>query len=190
MAFPNRVFYEGRLEASERARDRRPDLAPGRAGSEPRWLAAAIDPGEPMVLVDVPGGSEGRRNEREARRVVRTAAALAAAGLPPADLGVVTPYRAQAALIRRLLDAEPALRGVPADTVDRFQGDEREAILVSLVGARPTGHLAHPNRINVMLTRARSKLVVFGDAEGLSRDALLAELVGQAETLRVRDEEG
>ena len=57
---------------------------------------------------------------------------------------------------------------------------------MSLVGARPTGHLAHPNRLNVTLTRARSKLVVFGDVAGLSADPVLAELARQAETTVVR----
>ncbi|MBI5499998.1 MAG: AAA family ATPase [Deltaproteobacteria bacterium] len=185
MALPNRAFYGGALEAAPEAKARLLELEPARAGALPGWLATAIRPDEPLVLVDVPGGSDDRLNEREARLVAETAAALRRAGLDGARMGVVTPYRAQVALIRRTFAADEALRDVPVDTVERFQGDERDAILVSLVGGRPTGHLAHPNRINVTLTRARSKLIVFGDADGLSRDPLLGELVRQEETTRV-----
>jgi DNA replication ATP-dependent helicase Dna2 len=185
MALPNRAFYGGLLEAAPEARARLLELEPGRAGALPPWLETVVRPEEPLVLVDVPQGSSDRLNEREGKLVAEAAAALRRAGLDAARIGVVTPYRAQVALIRRLLAAEPDLAGIPVDTVERFQGDERDAILVSLVGGRPTGHLAHPNRINVTLTRARSKLVVFGDAEGLSRDPLLAELVRQPETTRV-----
>ncbi|MBI5488090.1 MAG: AAA family ATPase [Deltaproteobacteria bacterium] len=185
MALPNRAFYGGALEAAPEAKERLLDIEPGRAGALPGWLATAIRPDEPLVLVDVPGGSDDRLNEREARLVAETAAALRRAGLDAARMGVVTPYRAQVALIRRMFATDEALRGVPVDTVERFQGDERDAILVSMVGGRPTGHLAHPNRINVTLTRARSKLIVFGDADGLSRDPLLGELVRQGETTRV-----
>jgi DNA replication ATP-dependent helicase Dna2 len=186
MALPNRAFYGGALEAAPEARARLLEIDAARAGILPAWLATAVVPEEPMVLVDVPGGSDDRLNEREARLVAEAAAALRRAGLEASRMGVVTPYRAQVALIRRTFAGDEALREVPVDTVERFQGDERDAILVSLVGGRPTGHLAHPNRINVTLTRARSKLIVFGDAEGLSRDPLLERLVRQDETTRVR----
>ena len=185
MALSNRAFYGGLLEAAPEARARLLDVDPARAGVLPAWLETVVRPEEPLVLVDVPQGSNDRLNEREGKLVAEAAAALRRAGLDASRIGVVTPYRAQVALLRRLLAAEPDLAGIPVDTVERFQGDERDAILVSLVGGRPTGHLAHPNRINVTLTRARSKLVVFGDAEGLSRDPLLAELVRQPETTRV-----
>jgi DNA replication ATP-dependent helicase Dna2 len=186
MALPNRAFYGGALEAAPEVRSRLLELDLPAHAARPAWLDAAVRPDEPLVLVDVPGGADGRRNEREAALVAETAALLRRAGLAPERLGVVTPYRAQVALLRRLLASDPELAAIPVDTVERFQGDERDAILVSLVGARPTGHLAHPNRINVTLTRARRKLVVFGDAAGLSADPLLAELARQAETTVVR----
>ncbi|MBN1774050.1 MAG: AAA family ATPase [Deltaproteobacteria bacterium] len=186
MALPNRTYYGGALEAAPEARTRLLELDLPGDPNRPAWLDAAARPDEPLVLVDVPDGADGRRNEREAARVAEAAALLRRSGLAPERLGVVTPYRAQVALIRRLLASEPELAAIPVDTVERFQGDERDAILVSLVGARPTGHLAHPNRLNVTLTRARSKLVVFGDAAGLSADPVLAELATQAETTVVR----
>jgi superfamily I DNA and/or RNA helicase len=186
MALPNRAFYGGALEAAPEVRTRLLELELPADATRSAWLDAAVRPDEPLVLVDVAGGADGRRNEREAALVAETAATLRRAGLRPEQLGVVTPYRAQAALIRRRLASNPELGAIPVDTVERFQGDERDAILVSLVGARPTGHLAHPNRLNVTLTRARRKLVVFGDVAGLSADPLLAELARQAETTVVR----
>jgi len=186
MALPNRAFYGGTLEAAPDVRARLLEIALPPEANRPAWLEAAARPDEPLVLVDVTGGADGRRNEREAERVAETAATLRRAGLAAEQVGVVTPYRAQVALIRRRLASDPALAPILVDTVERFQGDERDAILVSLVGARPTGHLAHPNRLNVTLTRARRKLVVFGDVAGLSADPVLAELARQPETTVVR----
>jgi DNA replication ATP-dependent helicase Dna2 len=99
-------------------------------------------------------------------------------GLPPWEVGVVVPYRAQGREIRALLraalpDAETR-QHIVVDTVERMQGQEREAVVVSLTTSNPTfaAHLAEfffqPERFNVAVTRPRSKLVVVGSRHVLN----------------------
>jgi hypothetical protein len=83
--------------------------------------------------------------------------------LQPSQLAVIAPYAAQVRLLRQELIAP----GLEIDTVDGFQGREKEAVLVSLVRSNPRGEigfLADVRRMNVALTRARRKLIVVGDS--------------------------
>ena len=84
-------------------------------------------------------------------------------GLSPRDIAVITPYSAQVRLLRDKIDIE----GVEIDTVDGFQGREKEAVVISLVRSNANneiGFLADTRRMNVALTRARRKLIVIGDS--------------------------
>ena len=93
-------------------------------------------------------------------------------GVPPEEIGVVAPYRAQGRSIRNLLrQAIPqyALRKqIVTDTVERMQGQERDVIIVSLTTSNPAfaSHLAdfffQPERLNVAITRPRKKLIIVG----------------------------
>ena len=120
------------------------------------------------------GRSGGALNRAEADAVT---AWIAECGLPPTSLGVVTPFRAQARLIRQLLAerARPALEDVRVGTAHTFQGGECETILFSTVlsvNANP-GTVAwlegERNLINVAVSRARRHLVVFGSHKELRR---------------------
>jgi DNA replication ATP-dependent helicase Dna2 len=117
--------------------------------------------------------------------------ALRRAGVGAHEIGVIAPYRAQVALIRRRLAAAGEIE-VVVDTVDRFQGAERAVILLSLgrvatdrVHRGGDAFLADPQRLNVALTRAQRKLIVIanrrrmeGDTlEGLEAHPLLRRLV-------------
>lgn len=118
-----------------------------------------------------------RSNRAEAALVLKYLQQLIETyGVRPADIGVITPYSAQAKLIRRLiLDSEQdiesrngVLGDVTVQTVDGFQGREREVIIISLVRSnhyRDIGFLADARRLNVAVTRARSHLVIIGDSE-------------------------
>lgn len=166
-AFPSRTFYGGRLVPSPDALARRFRAAPGGE------FEAVFDPEVPAVLVTVNHEGFRTRSEPEARAVADLACdLLVRAGVLPQDLAIVAPYRAQLRLIRTLLRRRLAdsgsTTGLPViDTVERIQGQEREAVIVSLTASDPE-HLAReqaefffsPNRLNVTLTRARTKLVV------------------------------
>ena len=99
------------------------------------------------------------------------------------DFGIISPYRAQVRLVRRLLKLQKFFRTlrhqITVNTVDGFQGQERDVIVISMVrdndeGA--VGFLGDLRRMNVAMTRARMKLIVVGNAETLSRHRFYAQL--------------
>jgi DNA replication ATP-dependent helicase Dna2 len=166
-AWPSRTFYEGRI---------RP--APGIAGRRlklnlqgTRW-DLVLDPEQPAVFLDLLHRNSTTRSQLEADVVCELVRALIHHGLPPAEIGVVVPYRAQGRLIRNglheSLPTREMLKDLAVDTVERMQGQEREAVLVSLTTSSPTfarqlaDFFFQPERMNVAVTRARTKLILVG----------------------------
>lgn len=76
---------------------------------------------------------------------------------------IITPYRAQVALITKLLDREKALTNIKIDTVDSFQGQEADIVVFSAVRTESEGFVNDEQRINVALTRAKRVLRIVGD---------------------------
>ncbi len=92
------------------------------------------------------------------------------------DVGIISPYRAQVqylrSLIRRVPFFKPFRHLISVNTVDGFQGQERDVIIVSLVrsnDAGDIGFLRDLRRMNVAITRARMKLLIIGNADTLRR---------------------
>lgn len=92
------------------------------------------------------------------------------------DVGIISPYRAQVQYLRRLLMKreffKPFRRYISVNTVDGFQGQERDIILISMVRANENGDigfLRDLRRMNVAITRARMKLIILGDASTMTR---------------------
>ena len=99
------------------------------------------------------------------------------------DVGMISPYKAQVQYLRRLVrnDAffKPYRQAITINTVDGFQGQERDVILISLVRANEEGQIGFLNdlrRMNVAITRARMKLIILGDASTLTRHAFYKKL--------------
>ena len=170
MAFPSDSKYGGLLAA-----------APEVAGHTLEDLGVAPDPLRPGVLHFIDCAGTGWSEERAGddpstanpAMAARTAAEvrrLLSRGLAAGEVAVITPYVAQ---VRRLRDA---LRGevdagLEIDTVDGFQGREKEAVVVDLVRSNDDGEigfLADTRRMNVALTRARRFLLVVGDSATLA----------------------
>lgn len=106
------------------------------------------------------------------------------------DVGMISPYKAQVQYLRRLVrnDAffKPYRQAITINTVDGFQGQERDVILISLVRAneeRQIGFLNDLRRMNVAITRARMKLIILGDASTLTRHAFYKKLYTYIESL-------
>ncbi|HYV50033.1 MAG TPA: AAA domain-containing protein [Myxococcaceae bacterium] len=180
MTFPSREMYGGELRAH-------PSVAK-------RTLAEVLKPGAavdapPLLFLDTAGkgfddevaqGSESRFNPGEAALVAARAKELLGAGLPPAELAVIAPYSAQADLLRER-SPHP---DVEVDTVDAFQGREKDAILVSLTRSSAggdIGFLADLRRMNVAITRARRHLFVVGDSATLAGHPFYARFIEEAQ---------
>lgn len=106
------------------------------------------------------------------------------------DVGMISPYKAQVQYLRRLVrnDAffRPYRQAITINTVDGFQGQERDVILISLVRANEEGQIGFLNdlrRMNVAITRARMKLIILGDASTLTRHAFYKKLYTYIENL-------
>ncbi|KAJ8716059.1 hypothetical protein PYW08_013344 [Mythimna loreyi] len=144
--YPSRAFYDGKILNMP---PKRPDI------DLPPYNIISISSG------DKGQGASGA-NEMEAwgvsRLVLALHAALRTAGL---RLAVITPYNAHKDLIKRHLRNLQLSEGqVEVNTVDSFQGQERDVVVVSLARSHGVGFLTDAGRMNVMLTRARHSLLI------------------------------
>jgi superfamily I DNA and/or RNA helicase len=181
MAFSSQEFYGGQLEAA-------PAVASHRLCDLPGVRAEALTQ-QPLLFIDTAGaGFDEQRepegdsllNPDEARLVCKQINALIESGLSPEDIAVIAPYSAQVRLLRERL----AVSGLEIDSVDGFQGREKEAVVISLVRSNAEGDigfLADVRRMNVALTRARRKLLVIGDSATLAADPFYQRLVSYFE---------
>ena len=92
------------------------------------------------------------------------------------DFGLISPYKSQVQYLRSLIRKDEFFRPmrslITVHTVDGFQGQERDVIMISLVRANESGQigfLGDLRRMNVAITRARMKLIIFGDASTLGK---------------------
>jgi ATP-dependent RNA/DNA helicase IGHMBP2 len=147
--------------------------------------------GTPLDFIDTAGASydeslepdgDSRFNLQEAGLAVKKVQALLASGLAAAQIAVISPYSAQVRLLRASLP-QPDLE---IDSVDGFQGREKEAVIVSLVRSNREGEigfLSDIRRMNVALTRARRKLIVIGDSATISSHPFYQRMLTWFESL-------
>lgn len=183
MNFSSRQFYGGQLIADESVRDH--TLA-GLASVRP-----APGGDEPLIFLDTAGrgfeertqpGGESRYNPEEAELVLEEFRKLIVAGVAPEDIAVVSPYSAQTRLLMMKLN-DPR---VEVDSVDSFQGREKEVVILSLVRSNVEGELGFltdTRRMNVAMTRARRKLIVIGDSGTLSNLPFYQSFLQYAESI-------
>ncbi|MBI4964142.1 MAG: AAA family ATPase [Desulfomonile tiedjei] len=183
---PSRLFYEGRLLPAPEAACRRLSTKPG--VSDDDRINRIIDPDIPVVFVDVEGADSGKARPEEAAVACNILESLVESGVPASEIGVITPYRAQQALIRRHISNSRCRNSFfSVDTVDRFQGGEREVIILSLARSdEVTSFLADRKRLNVSLSRARSKLILLGHGPILMDHPLFVSLLDGLERVTVK----
>lgn len=177
MEFSSQQFYESSLVADESVREHLLHDLPNIDLSEATKA--------PIEFIDTAGAGydeelepegESRRNPGEAELIRRRVQALLEIGLAASDIAVIAPYAAQVRLLRELLDVER----LEIDTVDGFQGREKEAVLISLVRSNANGEigfLADVRRMNVAITRARRKLIVVGDSATIGTHLFYRQLI-------------
>jgi DNA polymerase alpha-associated DNA helicase A len=177
MSFPSQELYDNLLTASPSISSRLLST------SLPYPVAETEETSIPLLFIDTQGGSfpedpapkttaklsvtsESKSNTLEARVVAQHVHNLVSAGVQPSNIGVLTPYNAQVSLITKML--RRTYPAVEVNSVDSFQGREKEAVVFSLVRSnddREVGFLKDVRRINVAITRARCHLCVVGDGE-------------------------
>lgn len=183
MNFSSREFYENSLVADPSVAHAVLRDLPGVAATELTETA--------VHLIDTAGASydeepdpqgESRFNPMEAQLVEEKVLALLDAGFSASGIAVISPYSAQVRYLRERLK-QP---GIEIDSIDGFQGREKEVVIVSLVRSNRDGEigfLADVRRMNVALTRARRKLIVIGDSATITVDPFYQRLVEYFETI-------
>jgi ATP-dependent RNA/DNA helicase IGHMBP2 len=176
MAFSSKTFYDELLKAHESVQkhglfelgvQESPILLPERALDVVDTAGAGHDESGH-------GTGQSINNDGESAIVHLFVKVLMESQLDPAQIGLITPYAAQVALLSERLK-HWIEQGLEIDSVDGFQGREKEVILFSAVRSNPDGNvgfLSDARRLNVALTRARRKLIVVGDSATLSHDSL------------------
>lgn len=174
MRFSSDYFYEGKVESAPEVKYR-----------------GILDWDVPMEWIDTSGedmqeefvgDTFGRINRREAALTLETLQRyferIGKQRLldERITVGIISPYRAQVQYLRRLVGRseylKPFRRSISVNTVDGFQGQERDIIVISLVrsnGEGQIGFLRDLRRMNVAITRARMKLIILGDVATMTR---------------------
>ncbi len=186
MGYSSKVFYENKLLAH--------DTVAGHL----------LYPGdEPLLFVDTAGCGYDEKTEEvstsnpeEAAFLLRHLTGLVlnlAAHYTPASfptVAVISPYRQQIQVLKELLahapELKPYLASISVNTIDSFQGQERDVVYISMTRSNASGtigFLSDTRRMNVAMTRARKKLVVIGDSATLSQFPFYAGFIAHAEQL-------
>lgn len=181
MQFSSKWFYDGKVESDPSVKFR-----------------GILDYDEPMLWIDTNGDdcheefigeSFGRINKTEADLTLRHMEdyfkKIGKARLldENIDVGIISPYRAQVKYLRQRIKKsqvfKPFRHLISVNTVDGFQGQERDIIFISLVRANEEGQigfLADLRRMNVAITRARMKLIILGDTNTLCKHKFYKQL--------------
>jgi DNA replication ATP-dependent helicase Dna2 len=175
------LFYGGGLRPAPAVGARRMPFVPGGRFDD------VLAPEKAVVFARIDHLQPGMRAQGEANLVADLVAEMVRRhGVPPGEVAVIAPFRAQVRVIRSALQrkALPGSEAIMIDTVERIQGQEREVIVLSLAVGDPDAlerrgtFFLSTHRMNVALSRARVKAIVVG-----SQSALLA-LPGDVEGLR------
>lgn len=183
MRFSSDTFYDGELIADASVRHHRLVDLP--------YIAETPLTVEPVTFIDTAGKGweeqleeegESKFNPPEGALVLHKVQQLCDAGLAPQDIAVIAPYAAQVRWLRDQSDMDD----LEIDTVDGFQGREKEAVVISLVRSNyegEIGFLGDIRRMNVALTRARRKLIVVGDSATLAHHDFYSRLLAYFESI-------
>jgi predicted DNA helicase len=183
MQFSSAQFYENTLIADDTVAEHvlhdLPNVTSSPLTSRP---AAFIDTAGADWLEEAEPDGESKRNPQEGAFVLGKVQQLVEAGVDPKDIAIITPYAAQVRWFREQWTRD----GLEIDTVDGFQGREKEAVLISCVRSNSNGYigfLSDTRRMNVALTRARRKLIVVGDSATLGGHDFYAAMLSYFESI-------
>ena len=179
LSFSNAYFYHGKLTSHEK---------------NASWTLP--NDNEPLVLIDTSGCGFEEQYNYKTRSIMNEgeyfilreyflSISEKSAG---ASIGIICPYSEQAKFVKNAIseDKELGSMDIQTNTIDGFQGQEKDIICISLVRSNITGEIGFLKdfrRLNVALTRARKKLVIIGDFSTLSNHKLFEDLATHAEEI-------
>ncbi len=188
MKFPSQWFYNNELQAA-------PEVS-HRGILDWDTPISWVDTSEKEFKEEFVGESFGRINREEANLLLEELKAyierIGGSHIleERIDFGLISPYKAQVQYLRNKIKQSSFLRPyrglLTVNTVDGFQGQERDVIFISLVRANNEGQIGFLNdlrRMNVAITRARMKLVIFGDAMTMKHHAFYRKLLEYIEEI-------
>ena len=181
MQFSSQEFYESSLRAD--------DTVAQHVLADVEGVVRTDLTSCPITFIDTAGADydeelepdgESRRNLQEAEIAIGNAHGLIEAGVSPGDIAMIAPYAAQVRWLRQLRDQRGLDKTLEIDTVDGFQGREKEAVIITLVRSNKTGEigfLSDTRRMNVAMTRARRKLIVIGDSATIGANEFFSRML-------------
>ncbi|GAB6099924.1 IGHMBP2 family helicase [Halanaerocella petrolearia] len=185
MNFSSQELYNGQLVAADQVKDWRLtdldiDLPTGQSPTERALTADETISFLDTVGMNAPeyskGDSTSIQNSIEADLAAELVTQAVNTGIAAKEVAVITPYKDQVDLIDQLIKSEQ----VEVNTVDGFQGREKELIIYSLVRSNERGNigfLRDIRRLNVSLTRAKKKLIIIGDSATITSHDIYQQLV-------------
>ena len=189
MEFSNQQFYHGNLKADDSVANHKLGDNEG-LDSENQLLS------QPFDWIDTAGcgfsekqddESASLSNPEEAQILIRHLTALNESLGNSCTIGIISPYKAQVNLLNELLAVSPLKDVARANTIDSFQGQERDIIYISLVRSNEKGEigfLRDTRRMNVAMTRAKKKLVMIGDSATLSNMPFYEKLLQYVDSIQ------
>lgn len=182
MEFSNQWFYQGKLTAAQSIADHQLDM----------------DSPSPVVFIDTAGTgfeeqfnekTQSRYNPEEFKLLVEHLLQLLTAheGKELPSIALISPYKEQVLHMQNSVADDAVLKDKPLDinTIDGFQGQERDVVYISLVRSNPKceiGFLNDYRRMNVAMTRARKLLVIVGDSATVGADLFYQAMLEYCET--------
>lgn len=169
MNFSSTYFYAGQLVADASVRHHSLLDLPGvQTNMHTEGVLKFYDTAGAGYDEEVEREGLSKFNPLEINVVVQKVGELLESGVQEEDIAVIAPYGAQVRRLRHRIDR----RGIEIDTVDGFQGREKEVVILTMVRSNDAGEigfLSEVRRTNVAMTRAKRKLIIVGDSATLGR---------------------
>jgi len=185
MEFSNKNFYQSQLLASPKVAKQQLKFPREISNSS---FGKILLPENNLIFVNLTEKSTAFKvNKGEAKLLARICSEFFHFGISPEQIGIITPFRAQVAEIKREILNKIAKEGEPnVDTVDRFQGSDRDIIMFSAVICSPeqvSDFYTDFRRINVTVTRAKKKFILVGNQNILTELPLFQDLISRSITV-------
>ncbi|MEO0339426.1 MAG: AAA domain-containing protein, partial [Bacteroidota bacterium] len=181
MGFSNEHFYQGKLKADTSVADRQ----------------LPIENNDPLIFIDTAGcgfeekthhAYKSRYNPDEFQILCEHLQLLikSYAGIDLPAIAIISPYREQVMHMQDIIDNDPTFSDLPiaVNTIDGFQGQEKDVVYISLVRSNSKGEigfLKDYRRINVAMTRAKQQLIIVGDSATIGADEFYMDLLAYCE---------